>query len=310
MSIMDSFNTTPKKPAKPGRMIFLFIDGFGIGCGNPDKNPICAANAPNIDYILNNFKIMPTECSMGIPGLPQSATGQTAVFTGVNAARVIGRHLNAQPTATLKKIICESNLFKKLIGMGLKVANANVYRQEYLEKMLNPKDRKHRPSVTSIMNLSSGIGFRTVEDYVEGRGVYHDITGQIIRDSGYNTAVISPAEAARRIYEISREYDFTLFEHFMTDVVGHMADMSMAVREIELLDAFLGELVRLVDPDEDTVLITSDHGNIEDITVKTHTMNKIPTVVIGRMPENTGLTVETLTDIMPFVVGIFNEWRK
>ena len=307
---MKSFDAIPKKPAKPGRMIFLFIDGFGIGCGNPDKNPICAANAPNIDYIMNNFNVMPTECSMGIPGLPQSATGQTAVFTGVNAAGVIGRHLNAQPTATLKKIIWENNLFKKLIGMGLKVANCNVYRQEYLEKMLNPKNRKHRPSVTSIMNLSSGIGFRTVDDYAEGRGVYHDITGQIIRDNGYNTAVISPAEAARRIYQISREYDFTLFEHFMTDVAGHMADMSMAVKEIELLDAFLGELVRLVDPYEDMVLITSDHGNIEDITVKTHTMNKIPTIVIGRMPENTGLKVESLTDIMPFVVGIFNEWRK
>lgn len=287
------------------RMIFVFIDGFGLGDEDSNANPIYAANAPNIRHILNDFNVIPTDASFGIKGLPQSATGQTAIFTAVNAPQVLGRHLNGQPTITLKKIINKSNLFKELMNMGLKVTNSNVYREEYLSKMLDPRERRYRPSVTSVMSLSAGLKFRTVEDYNLGNGVYHDITGQIIKDSGYDSKVITPEEAARRIYAISRNYDFTLFEHFMTDIIGHKMDMELAVREIELLDAFLGELLRLVDFENDIIFITSDHGNIEDITVKTHTMNKVPTVVMGKVPEGADIKIESLLDIMPEVLSIF-----
>jgi len=292
------------------RMIFIFIDGFGIGSADKSINPVYAASAPNIRNILENFNVMHIDASLGVNGLPQSATGQTAIFTGVNAPKVLGRHLNGQPTVTLKKIILHDNLFKKLLNMGFKVTNSNAYREEYLTKMLDPKERRYRPSVTSIMTLSAKLRFRTVQDYNRGRAVYHDITGQIIKDSGYDVEVISPEEAAARIYAISRDYDFTLFEHFMTDIVGHKMDMELAVKEIELLDAFLGELTRLVDFEEDIIFITSDHGNIEDITVKTHTMNKVPAVIMGPIPEGVYIKIESLLDIMPAVLSIFEAERK
>ncbi|MCL6560487.1 MAG: alkaline phosphatase family protein [Firmicutes bacterium] len=287
------------------KMIFLFIDGFGLGERDSGKNPIYAADAPNIDYVFKNFDMIPTDACLGVPGLPQSATGQTAVFTGVNASKLLGLHLSGQPTATLNNVINRRNLFKELMNMGLKVTNSNVYREEYLARMLDPKERKYRPSVTSVMSLSSGLKFRTVEDYNRGNGVYHDITGQIIKDSGYDVTIITPEEAAGRIYSISRNYDFTLFEHFMTDIIGHKMDMDLAVREIELLDAFLGEFFRLADLKEDIILITSDHGNIEDITVKTHTMNKVPTVILGEAPDGADVKIESLLDIMPAVLSIF-----
>lgn len=49
--------------------------------------------------------------------------------------------------------------------------------------MFDPKERKHKPSVTSIMTYSAGLKFRTVGDYKKGAGVYHDIIGKILRDS-------------------------------------------------------------------------------------------------------------------------------
>lgn len=292
------------------KMIFVFIDGFGLGKADASVNPIFAADTPGIDHIFKKNRVMPTDTTLGVPGLPQSATGQTAIFTGVNAPRVLGRHLNAQPSDTLKQIIYEDNLFKKLAGMGLKVTNANVYRQEYLDRMTDPREKRYKPSVTSVMTMSAGLPFRMVEDYKNGRGVYHDITGQIIADSGYDAEIITPVEAAGRLYSISRDYDFTLFEHFMTDMIGHKMDMELAVREIELLDTFLGELVRLADPERDIVFITSDHGNIEDITVKTHTMNKIPTIIIGKIPAQANVTVESLLDITPAVLDIFKYSRE
>lgn len=286
------------------KMIFLFIDGFGLGSGDKAVNPIRAARAPNIDYIFKTFRVIPTDATMGVPGLPQSATGQTAIFTGVNASRILGRHLHGQPTITLRNILNENNLFKEMLSRGLSVTNVNGYRQEYLEKMLDPKERRYRPSVTSVMTMSAGLKFRTAEDYQQGRSVYHDITGQILNDSGYDVKVITPGEAAHRLYDISRGYDFTLFEHFMPDIIGHKMDMGLAVAEIELLDSFLGELVKLADPEKDIIFITSDHGNIEDISVKTHTFNKVPTIIIGRVPEESVAGITTLTDIMPAVLRI------
>lgn len=288
------------------KMIFIFIDGFGIGKKDKDQNPIASADVPNIDYILSEHRAIPTDACLDIPGLPQSATGQTAIFTGVNASKVLGRHLHGQPTVTMKNIINNNNLFKELIGRGLTVTNANVYRTEYLSRIKDPEERKYRPSVTTVMTLSCGLNLRTVEDYIDGDGVYHDITGKILVEGDYAKDTITPKEAAQRLYTISRKYDFTLYEHFMTDIIGHTMDMELALEEIKLLDSFIGELIKLYNEDEDIIFITSDHGNIEDITVKTHTFNKVPTVILGKVPEGVPIEINSLTDIMPTVLKIFD----
>ena len=54
----------------------------------------------------NNFRaeydgiIVPTDATLDVPGYPQSATGQTAIFTGVNAAEIKQGHINVLPTPT------------------------------------------------------------------------------------------------------------------------------------------------------------------------------------------------------------------
>jgi len=40
------------------------------------------SGAPNINYILNKAGAIPTDACLDVPGLPQSATGQTTIFTG------------------------------------------------------------------------------------------------------------------------------------------------------------------------------------------------------------------------------------
>lgn len=292
------------------KMIFIFIDGFGLGEPDIGKNPIYSARTPGLDRFFANSIVIPTETQLGVPGLPQSATGQTAIFTGVNAPKVVGRHLNAQPSQALREVISSDNLFKILMRKGLQVTNANAYRQEYLDRMNTPGEKRYKPSATSVMTMSAGLKFRLVEDYRRGAAIYHDITGKIIVESGYEAEVITPREAARRLYTISRDYDFTLFEHFMTDIIGHKMDMEAAVSEIELLDAFLDGLLDLIDPQKDIVFITSDHGNIEDVSIKTHTTNKVPTIIYGNLPIGTDIRIESLLDITPAVEAIFNNIKK
>lgn len=292
------------------RVIFIFIDGFGLGENDSTRNPIAAARTPGFDYIFENSGIIPVDTTLGVAGLPQSATGQTAIFTGVNASAVLGRHLSGQPTKTLVDIINENNIFKELIKRGFSVTYANVYRDSYLKEMRNPSSRKNRPSVTSVMGMSVNMEFRTVEDYKNCDGVYHDITGQLLAEGGFGVDPITPEEAARRLYRISRSYDFTLYEHFMTDIIGHKGNMELSVRAIELVDSFLGELVKLADMEKELIIITSDHGNIEDVKLKTHTMNKVPAIFIGKLPEKPELRLESLLDIMPAVIGIMEGGKR
>jgi 2,3-bisphosphoglycerate-independent phosphoglycerate mutase len=284
------------------KILFIFIDGFGLGEDDAFKNPICAANTPAFDKLFAEGLVMATDPTLGVPGLPQSATGQTAIFTGVNAPEAVGRHVNAQPTKPLRDIIEHDNLFKELARKGFRAANANVYRQEYLERMNDPSDKRYKPSVTSVMTMSAGLEFLRVEDYNSGKGIYHDITGKIIVESGYDSHVITPEEAASRYYNIARKHDFTLFEYFMTDLVGHKMDMKLAIETIETLDSFIGEVLTQMKPEEDVLFITSDHGNIEDITVKTHTMNLVPTIIYGNLPQREKIAVKSLIDIKPAVM--------
>ncbi|AEV70440.1 alkaline phosphatase family protein [Acetivibrio clariflavus] len=290
------------------KLIFIFIDGFGLGEVDERKNPIYKANTPTWDYIIKRGRLIATDACLEVAGLPQSATGQTSIFTGVNASKVLGRHLHGQPTEALRNIIKNSNLFKELLERGFTVTNANVYRPEYLSRILDPKEKEYKPSVTTVMTLESGLSCRTLEDYKLGKGLYHDITGKILAEEGYVESTISPSDAARRLYNLSREYDLTMFEHFLTDVIGHKMDMEEAVGNIELIDSFLGELIKLVDLEEDFIIITSDHGNIEDLSVKTHTFNKVPTVILGNREKIDSINIKSLIDITPAILNLFDNY--
>ena len=70
---------------------------------------------------------------MGVQGIPQSATGQTSIFTGVNAQAVLGHHLTAFPNETLVKIIQERSLLKTLTEKGISATSANLYTREFFE---------------------------------------------------------------------------------------------------------------------------------------------------------------------------------
>lgn len=286
------------------KLVFIFIDGIGIGEKDSLVNPIYAAPQRILARLMEEARFT-ADATLGVPGLPQSATGQTAIFTGINAPALLKRHLSGQPTITLKRAINRVNLFGELRKLKLSVTSANVYRDEYLENMLDEKDRRNRPSVTSVMGMAEAVSFRTVKDFRNNDGVYHDITGERLKEAGYDVEEITPEQAAVNLYRLSRRYDFTLYEHFITDIAGHKFEMDKAVEVVAQLDRLIKKLLELMNFDEDVLFITSDHGNLEDITVRTHTMNRVPVIIKGRKAESLELKVETLTDIMPFVLELF-----
>ncbi|MGI8884009.1 MAG: hypothetical protein ACR2IA_07185 [Pyrinomonadaceae bacterium] len=53
-----------------------------------------------------------------------------------------------------------------------------------------------------------------------------------------------------------------------------------------------------------TVILTSDHGNIEDLSVRNHTLNDVPTIVWGREKNSVAGRIKDLTDITPAILNL------
>ena len=107
------------------KIIFIFVDGLGIGCDDPEINPLRDARFPSLGKLLANAT--PLDACLGVDGLPQSATGQATLLTGVNAAKEMGRHIEGFPPPSLKKLIEHENIFSKLRKLGRHCTFANCY---------------------------------------------------------------------------------------------------------------------------------------------------------------------------------------
>lgn len=287
------------------KVLLIFIDGFGIGSDDPEVNPLVVGKTPNFDRLFRGeaCQMISTDACQGVPGTPQSATGQTALLTGVQAAQVVNRHLSGFPGPTLRKIIAEKNILKNLHDRGKKVTFANAYTREYLEAYFT---RQIKGSVTTVCVETAGLAFRYVEQIPLKEAVYQDFTNQQLIKLGFDLPLFEPEEAAENLVHLVNQHDFTLYEFFQTDFVGHSRSMESAIRVLESLDRFIGQV--LADLSEETlVVMASDHGNVEDLSTVGHTRNPVPTFLIGQNIAKIAEQIEELADITPAIISLFDK---
>src|SRR5690606_16669333 len=184
---------------------------------------------------------------------------------------------------------------------GFRATFANPFTAEYFEAV---NSGRWRHSATTTALLSGGIPPRMLEDLQEGRAVFHDVTGETLRERGYDVEPVAPEEAGRRLARLAAEHHFTLFEHFLTDKAGHAQDWAAARHWLAVLDAFLGGVLDEVDLERTLLMIISDHGNVEDLTVRTHTMNPVPAVLAGRGREQAAARLRSLVDVTPAILAL------
>lgn len=290
----------------------IFIDGLGLGVDDPEINPLAKGDQPFIHNIIrgaltqknvNNgiekpdLIVKTIDASLGMPGLPQSATGQSSLFTGINAAQVVGRHINGFPTKALRAILEKESIFKKINQTGRKGVFANTFTKEYLEIVRRGRWR-HSASTTAA--LAGNCQLLMVEDLKQGYAVYQDLTNEQLRQKYYSVPLITPEIAGANLVRQAKLNDFTLFEYFQTDRCGHAQDRELAMALLNRLDRFIGTVVGEM-PSDFSLIITSDHGNIEDLSIKTHTLNPVPLMVFG--PGAIKFKkVESLPDICPLIL--------
>ena len=296
------------------RVLLFFIDGIGVGTDDPDRNPLATGEFPALrltQSLAPEARAGPPrqawglDASLGVPGLPQSATGQTAILTGVNAPMVMGHHMSGFPGPTLRRVLFERSLLKQVRERGRSATFLNAFRPEYFEM----PHAQRRLSATSLATLASGARFRSWEDLVEGRAVTHDLTHWKVRERGYDLPLRTPEEAGGIIADEAMQSDFSLFEYFETDRAGHAQDRERAMHCLGDLNRALETVLGRVDLATLTVLVVSDHGNLEDLAVRTHTMNPALFAAWGPAPPEAGATDEPgavtprrLTDITAFTL--------
>jgi len=287
-------------------VLLIFIDGIGIGTRGT-HNPLDSIESDLFSIFRDETPHLPfggliaeTDARLGVEGLPQSATGQTAILSGVNAAQLIGRHLHGYPSPRLKKALADNSVYKKLMAVGKSVTFANAYTRAYLE---NPP---RFISATTVAAVSAGVRLRLLEDLNSGMAVSHDFTNRFLLERGLDVEICTPEVAGKRLARISAEYDFTLYEHFITDRIGHSRRHDLAVAHLTELTRFVCSVLENTDLTRQCVIITSDHGNIEDLSTRSHTLNNVATLAFGRGSANIVAAVRSLTDITPAIVDLLS----
>ena len=97
------------------------------------------------------------------------------------------------------------------------------------------------------------------------------------------------------------------YEYFITDKMGHAQDMNAARLVVLKLAAMIRSLLRKLDLDQTTVILTSDHGNIEDLSTRNHTLNAVPTIVWGADRQRVANRIQCLADITPSILDLLTE---
>lgn len=238
---------------------------------------------------------------MGVPGIPQSATGQAALLTGINAASRMGRHVEGFPGPALREIIQADNIYDKLAALGLSSTFANAY---YVTDITEVTTRRIQ-SVTTVAALKAFGQVRTLDAMLARKAVYQDLTRESLRSRGYEGPLTTPSESAKDLLAIAREHDFTLFEYFQTDRVAHKGNREDKDRVLALFDEFLVGILGFPGEDPTHLLIlTSDHGNIETEETRLHSRNPVPFVAIGHGADFLRGRVKSVTDITPALVAL------
>lgn len=298
-------------------ILFLFIDGIGLGEDRADVNPFAWLDLPAFRRLANGGPWVrgtpdinrPThvfrgiDATLDVEGLPQSGTGQASLLTGANCARIAGRHYGPYPHSQTRPVLAEKNLFRRIERLdperGRPAAFANAYPDRFFEYVR----RTDRWTVTTRCCLDSSVRIRTEDDLRAGRALPADITGS--RWPSDVTDGMMPGtetNAARRLLRIASDYRLTLFEYYLTDKAGHSRNMERAERVLTSYDALLQALLEEMDPRETLLVITSDHGNLEDLSTKTHTRNPVPLLAYGTGADALA-SVRRIDEVTPALVA-------
>jgi hypothetical protein len=280
------------------RVAILFIDGVGIGAKHPE-NPLTRG-----DFLVSRFddgsgtqlpcggSWAAADTTFGVPGRPQSASNQTAIYTALPAPQLLGEHVLGYPDSRLLALLNEHSIVRRIRAAGRSATFANAYPAAVLEHLGVPArpsaearfelpaevKRRLRASASTLAMAAGNVAMRTFADLRAGAGLTHDIDGATARKRGLDVPELSPERAAEIFWRLAE--DFTLFEHYLADEAGHARDLEAALRALRTFDGFARAVIASR-PQDAQIFVCSDHGNVEDLSTRSHTTHPVPVLAFG-----------------------------
>jgi hypothetical protein len=318
------------------KTLFLFLDGVGLGADDPTINPLARADMPHLQALLGGRKLIAAsapyhgarasliaiDACLGVDGLPQSATGQAVLLTGINVPKEIGYHYGPKPNPDVAAFLKADTIFHRVAQSGKRAALLNAYPPRYFHGIESGK-RIYSSIPMAVTN--AGLNLFTQEDYFAGRALAVDFTGEGWRTMlKIDDAPVFDAETAgRNLARLALQYDFSMFEYWPSDYAGHGQDMEKALKLLGILDEVIGGMLedgglktegrgpKTEDrgrrtEEELLIVITSDHGNMEDLSTRRHTDAKVPCLLIGSESAR-----KEFADGLEDLTGVFGAiWRS
>jgi hypothetical protein len=301
-------------------LLFLFLDGIGLGIDDPQVNPFAGDSTPRLAQILGGKRLVASnapheskratllslDARLGVEGFPQSATGQAVLLTGQNVPAALGYHYGPKPNPPVAEFLNNGNLFRTLNNQGLRTALLSAYPPRYFEAI---QSGRRMYSAIPLAATSAGNPLMDFQDLAAGRALAADFTALGWREhlGLMTTPTLTPEQAGLRLAELGQAFDFSLFEYWLTDYAGHGQDMNAAKDLLSVLDRVVASLVSAWQDDQGLILITSDHGNLEDLSTRRHTLNPVPAILIGDAGQRRAFSEQLtdLTGVAPKILSFF-----
>jgi 2,3-bisphosphoglycerate-independent phosphoglycerate mutase len=294
------------------RVLLIFLDGIGLGAGNPDVNPFSVANMPTLTGLTNGKRWLagigrqvseravfrPIDPRMGVAGRPQSGTGHATIITGKNVPALTGKHYGPKPNAATREIVAQGSFFREVVAAGKQAALLTAYPPFQLHDI---ERGKTLPSSFQRAAMDAGLPLRTADDLRAGKAISADWTSMgWRRHLGFaDMPLLSSQASGERLAALAGDYDFAMVSHFFTDFVGHRGPLEDGISLLETFDAVMAGLLPAWDDEAGLIVVTSDHGNMEDVSIRQHTENDVPLLAIGAGRGVFAERVTTLADIVP-----------
>ncbi|MCL6596155.1 MAG: alkaline phosphatase family protein [Firmicutes bacterium] len=271
------------------RVVWVFVDGLGLAPPSEVPPP-----TPRLDALVGGPALVDRplagtaqgcrwelDATLGVAGLPGTATGQATLVTGANAAAALGRHIHGYPGPRLRAFIdAEGSLFQRVRAMGRRAALLTAYPEGAGETALRYAARRAGAALALGEALLPHLGCAP----------------------GSADAGRAAEEAAAMAARLAEGWDLAVVETDLCDRAGHLREGREEARRraVACADRFLAALRARLGRG-DVLAVTSDHGNVESER-RGHSRNRVPLFALGAC--RTAPAGGDLTAFAPWLVDV------
>jgi hypothetical protein len=136
--------------------------------------------------------------------------------------------------------------------------------------------------------LDAGVPLFTWNDVRLGRALTGTMTNEL--EDRFNWGergeaplpTRTPTQAAHVLAALSSSHDFTFYKYQLADLISHTGRVDLAREAFDTIERFIEAILHSIDPTETSVVVTSDHGHLEQVAYSHgHPKGRVPTWYFG-----------------------------